>query len=81
MNDSPSTQAALQVTIPSDRGPIAALFHDCEPARGTVLTVAGLSGGFDGPANGLYGDLADALSQRKHRPAPPRLPHQAHGSH
>lgn len=64
MNDSPSTQAALQVTIPSDRGPIAALFHDCEPARGTVLTVAGLSGGFDGPANGLYGDLADALSQR-----------------
>ena len=63
MSDSPITQAALHVTIPSERGPIAALFHNCEPARGTVLTVAGLSGGFDGPANGLYGDLADALSQ------------------
>ncbi len=53
-----------QVTIASERGPNAALFHDCDPARGSVLTVGGFNGGFDGPANGIYGDLGVELPKR-----------------
>ena len=32
--------------------------------RGAVLCVGGFDGGFDGPAEGIYADLADELPQR-----------------
>ena len=52
------------ISIPSSAGPIDALWHlpRAEPApRGSVLCVGGFDGGFDGPANGIYGDLGEHL--------------------
>ena len=52
------------ISIPSSAGPIDALWHPPRAdvvARGSVLCVGGFDGGFDGPANGLYGDLGEHL--------------------
>ena len=50
------------IRIPSANGAIAALWHPPEIAvRGSILCVGGFDGGFDGPANGVYGDLAAHL--------------------
>ncbi len=51
------------VTIPSELGPIAAKWEQPlgERARGAALCVGGFDGGFDGPAEGIYGQLADSL--------------------
>ena len=50
------------IRIASAAGPIDALWHPPEPAaRGSVLCVGGFDGGFDGPANSIYGDLAEHL--------------------
>lgn len=35
-----------------------------EPHRGAIVCVGGFDGGFDGPAEGIYADFADALPQR-----------------
>jgi len=57
--------------IPSPAGPIDALWHPpraLQPpqtsqaaVRGSVLCVGGFDGGFDGPAEGIYRDLAEYL--------------------
>ena len=52
------------ITIDSADGPIAARFHDADPARGGILCVGGFDGGFDGPAEGLYSDLGTTLPTR-----------------
>ena len=56
------------IVIPSSAGPIDALWHPLRAApapqaaaRGSVLCVGGFDGGFDGPAEGIYGDLAEHL--------------------
>lgn len=50
------------IRVPSANGAIAALWHPPEAAaRGAILCVGGFDGGFDGPANGIYADLADEL--------------------
>ncbi len=50
------------IRIPSANGAIAALWHPPEAAvRGSILCVGGFDGGFEGPANGIYGDLAAYL--------------------
>ena len=53
-------------TIPSTLGPIDARWHQAasEDQRGVVLCVGGFDGGFDGPAEAIYHDLADALPSR-----------------
>ena len=51
----------VDIVIASARGPVAARFHDADPARGAILCVGGFDGGFDGPAEGLYRDLGDVL--------------------
>lgn len=52
-----------EVTIVSKRGPIAAIWDQPlgEMVRGAVLCVGGFDGGFEGPAEGMYPDLAAEL--------------------
>ena len=53
---------AETIRVPSANGAIAALWHPPEAAaRGAILCVGGFDGGFDGPANGIYADLAAHL--------------------
>ncbi len=50
------------LTIPSSLGPIAARWHQpTAPPRGAALCVGGFDGGFQGPAEGIYSDLAVTL--------------------
>ena len=58
--------AMSDVTIGSALGPIDGRWHPAEPAggaHGAVICVGGFDGGFDGPAEGIYGDLAEALAE------------------
>ena len=52
-----------ELTIPSSLGPIAVRWHlpQGNAARGALLCVGGFDGGFDGPAEGIYADLGNAL--------------------
>ena len=50
------------IRIASAAGLLDALWHPPQSAaRGSILCVGGFDGGFDGPANGIYGDLAEHL--------------------
>jgi len=55
-----------ELTIPSEPGPIAARWRraDRPHPRGAVLCVGGFDGGFDGPAQSIYADLAEALPKQ-----------------
>ncbi|HEY7269117.1 MAG TPA: alpha/beta hydrolase [Dehalococcoidia bacterium] len=53
---------ALELSIPSARGPVAALYHPPEDSGPVVLCVGGFDGGFDGPADGLFPALAEDLA-------------------
>ncbi len=55
-----------EIAVPSRLGSIGAMWHapQGESSRGAVLCVGGFDGGFDGPAEGIYGDLADALPEQ-----------------
>ncbi|MYD52734.1 MAG: alpha/beta hydrolase [Chloroflexi bacterium] len=52
-----------ETVVPSRLGSIDAMWHPplLTAPRGAVLCVGGFDGGFDGPAEGIYGDLANAL--------------------
>ena len=52
-----------ELTIPSSLGPIAVRWHPPQgnAPRGALLCVGGFDGGFDGPAEGIYADLGNAL--------------------
>ena len=54
-----------EIVVPSGPGPIAAMWHEPMGAatRGAILCVGGFDGGFDGPAESIYGDLARALPE------------------
>jgi len=54
-----------EVIVPSALGPVDARWHPpmATAVRGAVVCVGGFDGGFDGPAEGIYGDLADALPE------------------
>ncbi len=53
---------AIAVTIESGRGPVHAMYHAVPGSTVALLAVGGTDGGFDGPADGLYPDLAAALA-------------------
>ena len=59
-------EGALGVRINATRGDIPCLFHPPvgESSGTAVLYVPGARGGFGGPANGLYADVAEALAQQ-----------------
>ncbi len=56
----------IVVSLASRRGPVAARWDPPQgmPSRGAMLCIGGFDGGFDGPAEGIYADLADDLPSR-----------------
>ena len=54
-----------ETVVPSRLGSIDTIWHPPLPTatRGAVLCVGGFDGGFDGPAEGIYGDLGNALPE------------------
>ena len=60
----PQPDGTLLVEIETSRGPIPAIFHPHEGSDGAVVWLSGAIGGFDGPADGVYTDLASNLVGR-----------------
>ena len=56
--------AGILVTIPTERGDVAAVYHPVPGAHAAVLMVGGTDGGFDGPADRIYPTLAADLTAR-----------------
>lgn len=56
----PSPEGQI-ITLKSSRGDISCLFHACVGSKVAVIWVGGTDGGFDGPADGIYGSLAEDL--------------------
>jgi hypothetical protein len=54
--------APEQLSIPTARGPVSALWHAATPGAAAIICVGGFDGGFDGPADGLFPALADDLT-------------------
>ena len=52
----------FRLVINTSRGELPALLHPCEGEPGAAIFAGGALGGFDGPAGGLYGRLAQALA-------------------
>jgi len=50
------------IRIQTERGPISCLYHRGKKGGGAVIWVGGTDGGFDGPANAIYADLAEDLA-------------------
>lgn len=57
-------EGVYEVTLATSRGPIRCLFTACEGQPGAVVFVGGALGGFEGPADGLYRELAERLVER-----------------
>ena len=57
----PEPDGNLRVMIGTTRGEIRGMLHPCATAPGGAIYVGGAMGGFEGPANDLYGRLADRL--------------------
>ena len=55
------TEGVLRVLLETTRGEIEGVLHPVEGGSGAIVCVGGAMGGLDGPADGLYGRLADAL--------------------
>jgi alpha/beta superfamily hydrolase len=51
-----------EISIPSQRGPVRAIYHAPTGNGPVVIMVGGFDGGFDGPADGLYPALAEDLA-------------------
>jgi len=60
----PEPDGNLRVLIATTRGEIRAVLHPCATAPGAAIYVGGAMGGFEGPANDIYGRLADRLRPR-----------------
>ncbi|MCY4583594.1 MAG: dienelactone hydrolase family protein [Chloroflexi bacterium] len=61
----PEGQPGNGLTLRTTRGDVACILHRPDEERGVgVVWAAGARGGFDGPANGLYRDVAVRLAQR-----------------
>lgn len=57
----PEPDGNLRVMIGTTRGEIRGVLHPCATSPAAAIYVAGAMGGFEGPANDLYGRLADRL--------------------
>lgn len=57
----PEPDGNLRVLIATTRGEIRGILHPCPSAPAAAIYVGGAMGGFEGPANDLYGRLADRL--------------------
>ncbi len=52
---------SFRITLRTSRGDLQCLFTACEGQPGVALMIGGAMGGFDGPAGGVYKDLATRL--------------------
>ncbi len=59
--EKPPSPEGEPITLKSSRGDIPCLFHACVGSKAAVIWVGGTDGGFDGPADGIYGSLAEDL--------------------
>lgn len=57
----PEPDGNLRIMIGTTRGEIRGILHPCATAPAAAIYVGGAMGGFEGPANDLYGRLADRL--------------------
>jgi hypothetical protein len=57
----PEPDGNLRVMLQTSRGEIRAVLHPCANAPGAAVYVGGARGGFEGPADDLYGRLANRL--------------------
>jgi hypothetical protein len=57
----PEEDGTLRVLIQTTRGEIRGILHPCKDQPAGAVYVGGANGGFQGPANDLYGRLADRL--------------------
>lgn len=57
----PEPDGNLRVLIATTRGELRAVLHSCSEAPGAAIYVGGAMGGFEGPANDIYGRLANRL--------------------
>lgn len=57
----PEPDGNLRVMLDTTRGEIRAVLHPCADAPGAAIYVGGALGGFEGPANDIYGRLANRL--------------------
>lgn len=55
------TEGKLRVLLSTSRGEMEGLLHPVEGGTSAIICVGGAMGGIDGPADGLYGRLADSL--------------------
>ena len=54
-------QVGIPVTLHTTRGDIRAAYHQSPQPRAAVVWVCGARGGLEGPADGIYGALAEEL--------------------
>ncbi len=57
----PEPDGNLRVMLGTTRGEIRGVLHPCATAPSAAIYVGGAMGGFEGPANDIYGRLADRL--------------------
>lgn len=57
----PEEDGTLRVLITTSRGEIRGILHPCKDQPSGAVYVGGARGGFEGPANDIYGRLADRL--------------------
>ena len=57
----PEPDGNLRVLLQTTRGEIRAVLHPCPTSARAAIYVGGALGGFEGPADGLYGRLAGRL--------------------
>jgi dienelactone hydrolase len=57
----PEPDGNVRVMITTSRGEIRAVLHPCATRPGAAIYVGGAMGGFEGPANDIYGRLCDRL--------------------
>jgi dienelactone hydrolase len=57
----PEPDGSYRLVLRTTRGDIPGLLHVCEGGTGAAVLVGGASGGLDGPAERIYGRLADPL--------------------
>ena len=57
----PEADGNLRIMLQTSRGEIRAVLHPCATAAGAAVYLGGARGGFEGPADDMYGRLANRL--------------------
>ena len=61
----PDGEGEYRLMLRTSRGDIAGQFSVCEGGTGAALLISGAAGGFDGPADGIYARVAQALRGKR----------------